>query len=218
MSNLKSLFLTPLAILLFMACPGSLRAQTITDSYQIRKGDVIDVMVMEHPEFSLSGTIVLPDGFIQYPALGSIQAAGMTSQMLTDTLQKALELYVVNPMVTIFIRKLENQNINVFGYVNKPGQYQVFEGIDLLSAISKAGGIKRMRRAKTVYIIHANFTTEEVNIRDFIGADSATLAKVPTVYAGETVFVKEPREWNWAIVSAVASSLSLIVTILNLVL
>lgn len=218
MKSFNNFFIFVVWVLWLVCSPGYLLAQNHSDSYLIRSGDVIDVLVMEHPEFSLSGTIVLPDGFIQYPALGSIQAAGMTSQMLTDTLQKALELYVVNPMVTIFIRKLENQNINVFGYVNKPGQYQVFEGIDLLSAISKAGGIKRMRRAKTVYIIHANFTTEEVNIRDFIGADSATLAKVPTVYAGETVFVKEPREWNWAIVSAVASSLSLIVTILNLVL
>jgi len=195
----------------------SIKAQNITDSYEINKGDVIDVMVMEHPEFSLTGTVVLPDGFIQYPALGSIRAAGMTSQMLTDTLQKALELYVVNPMVTIFIRKLENQMLNVFGYVNRPGQYQIYEGIDLLSPISKAGGIKRMRRARLVYIIRANMTTEEVRIKDYIGVDS-NRADIPVVYAGDTVFVKEPAEWNWAVISALASTLTLIVAILNLTL
>lgn len=195
----------------------SVKAQNIyTDSYEIRKGDVIDVVVMEHPEFSLTGTIVLPDGFIQYPALGSIKAAGMTSQMLTDTLQKALDRYVVNPMVTIFIRKLQNQMLNVFGYVNEPGQYQIFEGIDLLSAISKAGGIKRLRKAKIVYIIRANMTTEEVRIKDYIGVNSAK-EDIPIVYAGDTVFVKEPREWNWAIISAATSALTLVVAILNLV-
>lgn len=216
MSKMKNLFFS-LFTMLLMVGSGTLSAQNVTDSYEIRRGDVIDVMVMEHPEFSLSGTIILPDGFIQYPALGSIKAAGMTSQMLTDTLQKALERYVVNPMVTIFIRKLENQMVNVFGYVNNPGQYQIYEGIDLISAISKAGGIKKMRRTKIVYIIHTNMTTEKVDIRDYIGADSATMAQVPMVYAGETVYVKEPREWNWAVISAIASSLSLVVSIISLI-
>lgn len=193
-------------------------AQEATDSYAIRRGDVIDVMVMDHPEFSLNGTVVLPDGYIQYPAIGSIRVAGITSQTLSDTLEKVLRRFVVSPMVSIFIRKFENQNLNVFGYVNKPGQYQIFEATDLLSAISKAGGIKRMRRASTVYIIHANLTTEEVNIRDFIGTDSAALANVPLVYAGETVFVKEPREWNWAMISAITSTLALVFHILNLLL
>ena len=119
-------------------------AQTV--SYIIQRGDVLDVTVIEHPEFSLGSIIVLPDGFVQYPALGSVKVAGMSSAQLTDSLTKALEKYVVNPMVSIFIRKIQNQQLNIFGYVNKPGQYQLFEGIDLFSAIGLAGGLKSFKK------------------------------------------------------------------------
>ena len=119
-----------------------------TGTYVIRKGDVLDIAVMEHPEFSIAGIIVLPDGTIQYPGFGSIVAAEMTTKNLRDTLETSLEKYVVNPLVTVFIRQIRNQNINVFGYVNNPGQYQLFEGMDLVSALSLAGGIKNVKKVK----------------------------------------------------------------------
>ena len=65
-------------------------------SYLIERGDVLDVMVMEHPEFSLTGIIVLPDGTMQYPGIGSIQAAGMSSEALTASVEKSVGKYVVN--------------------------------------------------------------------------------------------------------------------------
>ena len=67
-----------------------------TKSYLIERGDVLDVMVMEHPEFSLTGIIVLPDGTMQYPGIGSIQAAGMSSEALTASVEKSVGKYVVN--------------------------------------------------------------------------------------------------------------------------
>jgi polysaccharide biosynthesis/export protein len=176
-------------------------------SYVIQKGDVLDVVVMEHPEFSISGITVLPDGFVQYPALGSIKAAGISSQQLTDSLKKALELFVVNPLVTIFIRKIQNEQVNIYGYVNKPGQYQLFEGIDLFSAIGLAGGLKSFRKISTVTIIRANRQVEVLDIRKYFDGN-LTEIQVPLVYAGDTVFIRDPKEINWA-------KLTFFTTILN---
>lgn len=82
-------------------------------SYLIERGDVLDVVVMEHPEFSLTGIIVLPDGTMQYPGIGSILAAGMSSDALTASVEKSVGKYVVNPLVSVFIRKIQNQMLNV---------------------------------------------------------------------------------------------------------
>ena len=171
-------------------------AQAQNDSYIIQRGDVLDVTVMEHPEFSLGNIIVLPDGYVQYPALGSVQVAGMSSLQLTDSLTHALEKYVVNPMVTIYIRKIQNQQLNIYGYVNKPGQYQIFEKIDLFSAIGLAGGLKSFKKVKTA----------------LVSADTLKVV-VPVLNAGDTVYIKEPKEVNWAKLSFFTTLASLLVTL-----
>jgi polysaccharide export outer membrane protein len=166
-------------------------------SYVIQRGDILDVIVMEHPEFSLGGITVLPDGFVQYPALGSLKAAGISSQQLSDSLEKALEQFVVNPMVTIFIRKIQNELVNIYGYVNKPGQYQLFEGIDLFSVIGLAGGLKSFKKIKTVTIIRANRQVEVLEIRKYFESN-LTDVPIPMIYAGDTVYIKDPKEVNWS--------------------
>jgi len=50
-------------------------------------------------------------------------------------------------MVTIFIRKIQNQLLNIYGYVNKPGQYQLYDSLDLFSAIGVAGGLKSFNKS-----------------------------------------------------------------------
>jgi polysaccharide export outer membrane protein len=198
-------------ILLIIIAAGN-RIYAQKDAYIIQRGDVLDVTVMEHPEFSLSGIIVLPDGYVQYPALGSLKAAGITSEQMRDSLQNSLEKYIVNPMVTIFIRKIQNQQLNIYGYVNKPGQYQLYDSLDLFSAIGVAGGLKSFKKITNATIIRANRTVEVINIRSLFKSDPKN-QRVPMVYAGDTLFVKEPNQVNWAMLSFITSFMSLAITL-----
>jgi polysaccharide export outer membrane protein len=183
-------------------------------SYIIQRGDVLDVVVMEHPEFSLGGITVLPDGYIQYPGLGSLKVAGLSSEILTDSLRKSLEKYVVNPMVSIYIRKIQNQQLNIYGYVNKPGQYQLYDSLDLYSAIGVAGGLKSFRKHTTATIYRANRTMEIIKLEEFFD-QSKKEQKIPMVYAGDTLYIVEPRQTNWAFLSFVTSALSLTLSIVT---
>lgn len=184
-------------------------------SYIIQRGDVLDVMVMEHPEFSLNGITVLPDGYIQYPALGSLKVAGLSSEILTDSLHNSLEKYVVNPMVSIFIRKIMNQQINIYGYVNKPGQFQLYDSLDIFSAIGVAGGLKSFKKITKATLIRANRTVEIIDIKKLFDSD-LTGQQIPYVYAGDTLVIVEPRQVNWALYTFITSALSLTVSILTL--
>jgi polysaccharide biosynthesis/export protein len=197
-------------LLLIFAAANRIYAQK--DAYVIQRGDVLDVTVMEHPEFSLSGIIVLPDGYVQYPALGSLKAAGITSEQMRDSLQNSLQKYIVNPMVTVFIRKIQNQQLNIYGYVNKPGQYQLYDSLDLFSAIGVAGGLKSFKKITNATIIRANRTVEVINLRALFSPDTKS-QRVPMVYVGDTLFIKEPHQVNWAMLSFITSFMSLAVTL-----
>jgi len=176
-------------------------AQTVDSSYVIKRGDMLDINVMEHPEFSIINIMVMPDGFVQFPGLGSIPAAGMTIQQFTDLMHKNVEKYVVNPLLTVFVRLMPNQMMNVVGYVNKPGQILIFEPTDLVTALSKAGGIKDIRKCKWLTIVRANQTFEKYSVKKLF-SKNFDRSKMPVLNVGDTVYVIEPREGlNWSLLT-----------------
>ena len=89
--------------LLLIAFSAGLYAQEATNNHQIRKGDGLSINVMGHPEFSLESVIVMPDGYVQFPGLGSIQAAGMSINDFTARVTEQIGKYVLNPVVTVFV-------------------------------------------------------------------------------------------------------------------
>lgn len=180
----------------------TLNAQSTTDNYTIRKGDGLSINVMGHPEFSLENIIVLPDGFVQFPGLGSIPAAGMSISAFTALVTESVSKFVLNPVVTVFISALPSQIINVVGYVNKPGQVPIFEQITLMDAISRAGGIKQIRKCKTIMIIRSDNSYEKVKVKDVFSKDMTKRAAVKMLYVGDTIYVIEPVEsFNWSLLT-----------------
>lgn len=185
-------------------------------SYVINKGDVVEILVMEHPEFSLSNITVLPDGTIQYPGLGGIKVDGMTVQKLTATMKSNLERYVVNPVVTVLVRKMQNQTLNILGYVNNPGQFQIYENTELLSAISLAGGIKNIDKSKEIIIVRVNQNIEKINIKEYM--ESAGSSKdLVMLQVGDTIYVKEPGEFSWSKLTFFSTLVWALASILNLI-
>lgn len=208
---MKRLFILALSMISILTANGQIK------SYIITRGDVLDISVMEHPEFTIEGITVLPDGTIPYPGIGSIKAAGMSLDQLKDILATTLDKFVVNPIVTVFVRKIQSELINIYGYVNKPGQYQIYEGVDILSAVAIAGGIKNFSRVRTLTIIRANRSVEKVKIREYLKYNSdAGEENIPMVYAGDTIYVKEPNETNWARLSFMSTMLLAIANIANI--
>lgn len=181
------------AVLFFLSV---LTVEAQEESYVIKKGDMLNVMVMGHPEFSLEKVLVLPDGYIQFPGLGSLQASGMSVKEFTALVNESVSQYVVNPVVTVFVSMLPSQVVNVVGYVNKPGQIVVFEPINVIEAISRGGGIKNIRKCKKITIVRVDQTFEQIRVKDLFKADSKQ--NVPVLYVGDTVYVVEPNEVNWS--------------------
>ena len=170
--------------------------------YIVKRGDNLSIIVMGHPEFTLNDVLVLPDGTIHYPGLGSIQVAGMATMDIKALLERSLLRYIVSPIVTIQIRRLQDQRINILGHVNNPGQYQVFDSIDLFHALSLAGGVQDYRLVNKILIIRADSGVEEVKAKHYF-RKSVAKRPIPQIHAGDTILVNSPwtKGIDWALLS-----------------
>ncbi len=88
------------------------------------------------------------DGSISFPLCGPVHLAGLSSTLATDQLTKCLSNgYLRNPQVSIFVREYNSKKIFVFGEVQKPGTFQYEDGMNIVQAITLAGGFAQ-RAAK----------------------------------------------------------------------
>ncbi len=115
-------------------------------SYRLGPGDGIDVTVWEMPELSRA-LVVRPDGFISFPLIREINAAGKTPSQLEDALEQSLKEHLIEPEVNVVVTSVGSKSYYVFGAVANPGVYPHFRNTTLLQSIVTAGGFPSVFRA-----------------------------------------------------------------------
>jgi polysaccharide export outer membrane protein len=112
---------------------------TASKTYRISAGDKIGVSVFGQPDLSGEATVD-QGGNIKLPLIGDVRAVDLTLTELEGSIAQALTPgYVRNPTVTA--RIAEYSPIYVLGLVRTPGLYPYREGLSVLAAIARAGGI-----------------------------------------------------------------------------
>jgi polysaccharide export outer membrane protein len=107
--------------------------------YRIAAGDKIGVNVFGQPDLSGESTVD-QSGNLRLPIVGDIYAVNLTLSELEGSIAHALaQGYVHNPTVSVKIA--EFGPIYVLGLVRVPGLYPYREGLSVLGAIARAGGI-----------------------------------------------------------------------------
>jgi len=109
-------------------------------SYRVGAEDVLEISVWREDTLKKE-VLVRPDGGISYPLIGEVQAAGRTVLEIRDDVAKRLEKFIPDPVVSVAILKSASQRIYVIGRVNKPGEFPVGRHVDVLQALSMAGGL-----------------------------------------------------------------------------
>lgn len=108
--------------------------------YQLGPEDVLDISVWKE-EGLKKEVLVRPDGGISFPLIGEIQAVGKTTGQLQKEIAQRLEKYIPDPVVSVAVLKIVGNKIYVIGKVNKPGEFAAGRYIDVLQALSMAGGL-----------------------------------------------------------------------------
>ena len=125
---------------------------TVSASYMIGPGDVLRISVWKEEGMDQE-VLVKPDGGITFPLAGDVQAAGLTTQQLTAELKSKLKRYIPNPVVTISVLQAVSNKIYVVGKVNRPGEYKATHYMDVLQALSLAGGLTPYAESDEIKII-----------------------------------------------------------------
>ena len=133
----------------------------VTPDYRIAAEDVLDISVWREPDLQKQ-VIVRPDGGISMPLIGDIKAAGRTTAELEAVLVVKLSTYIPDAVVTVSVVQLRGLRIYVTGQVRRPGQFEVGRYIDVLQAITLAGGFTPFANTSKVQIIRREDGRESV--------------------------------------------------------
>ena len=109
-------------------------------TYRVGPEDVLEISVWREDGLKKEA-LVRPDGGMSYPLIGEVQAAGRTVLEIRQEIEKRLERFIPDAVVSVAIFKVGSQRVYVIGKVNKPGEFPIGRYVDVLQALSMAGGL-----------------------------------------------------------------------------
>jgi polysaccharide biosynthesis/export protein len=121
------------------------------EEYKIGSGDVLFISVWKNEDLTREA-IVLPDGTISFPLTGKIEAADKTVDELKLELETKLKPFVNDPVISVAVKAINSLNIYVIGRVNIPGRFTLYTNVDVLQALSMAGGPNSYADRKNIRI------------------------------------------------------------------
>lgn len=107
--------------------------------YRLGPEDILEISIWRE-EGLKKEVLIRPDGGISFPLIGELRASGKTVEELRDEIAKRIEKFIPEPTVSVALLKVSGR-IYVVGRVNKPGDFPVGRNVDVLQALSMAGGL-----------------------------------------------------------------------------
>jgi len=136
-----------------------------SEEYKVEAGDVLTITVYEHPDLTTE-LRVSPNGEIMFPLLGTVDIKDLSVNEVEEKIRFLLEKdYLVDPQVNVFIKEYHPEKVFVMGFVNRPGEYELFKDrpTTALEAITMAGGFRRGAAENSTKIIRVE-EGEEITI------------------------------------------------------
>jgi len=114
--------------------------------------DGLDISVWKDETLKAT-TLVRPDGFISFPLVGEIMAAGRTADQVRDDVRQRLQKYIPDAVVTVSVVHVASYRVYVLGRVNKPGDFAVGRDVDILQALALAGGLTPFAHENDIRVV-----------------------------------------------------------------
>lgn len=161
----------------------------VDSAYLIGPGDVLSISVWKEEGMQLE-VLVRPDGGITYPLVGEVQAGGLTANALSTKLVEKLQRYIPQPNVTVSVLRPVSNKIYVLGKVNRPGEFTATGYMDVLQALTMAGGLTPYADADDIKIIRRTETGSKMKLFDYDDVISGDRLDMNILLqAGDTVVV-----------------------------
>nr|WP_229520665.1 polysaccharide biosynthesis/export family protein [Massilia sp. IC2-476] len=170
--------------------------------YTIGQGDVLSIVVWDHPELAGSGmtaataafdsgtlppTAVSPgfavdhQGRIQFPLIGLLQVEGLTEEQARAMITKKLARYIAHPSLTLRVQSYRSKRVYIDGEVKAPGLQAINDiPMTLVEALNRAGGMLPSADQSRI-MIERGPGRYLINLRDLVqkGVNPGTVLLAP---------------------------------------
>jgi polysaccharide export outer membrane protein len=141
--------------ILALAAPRSALAQDAAaprEPYTINPGDLLEISIWKEPDLQRQ-VLVRPDGAFSFPLSGDVVAIGRTVEAVRRELTNRLSTFIPDLVVTVTVAEINGNKIYVIGQVNSPGQFVVNPRVDVIQALSIAGGMTPFAESNDIKIL-----------------------------------------------------------------
>lgn len=165
--NKRNVFFTLLSITMSIAilsCGTKTIEQTIlppSTEFVIGPEDVLKINVWEEKNLSLSVPVRV-DGKISLPLIHDVYVVGLTPTELKKDLTERLSKYIENPTVSVIVEEINSLKFFIVGNVRRSGVYELDREINVLQAISMAGGFTEWAKKNKLKIFREHKGVEEI--------------------------------------------------------
>lgn len=130
-------------------------AYAVNYQYTVNSGDVLSISVWK--EESLQKDLpVLPDGTISFPLAGVVSVVGKSVQTIQTELTEKIAKYINDPVVNITVNSVGGNVIYILGQVKTPGRFVMLSQLDVMQALTLAGGLTPFAKANSIVILRRN--------------------------------------------------------------
>jgi len=144
-----------LATLVLVGLAPPLSAQQAPD-YALNAGDTLDISVWKEEDLTKKDVIVRPDGKFSFPLAGQVLARGRTAAEIEAEITTRLKRYVAEPVVSVAVKNLDGCRIYVIGQVSKAGSFVMNPRVNVLQALSLAGGMTPFAAVNDIMVLRGS--------------------------------------------------------------
>ena len=172
------------------------------NEYVIGPGDVLSVIVWEHPELTIptgefrdpvqGGRLVAADGTLFYPYAGALKVSGKTTAQVQGEITRALARVIKDPQVEVRVAGFRSRRIQVTGEVRQPGLVTLDDlPKGVLEALSERGGLTEVASRREALLIRDG-QTHRIRLASLLSG--ARPGSNPELRAGDIVHVPHASE------------------------
>ena len=156
--------------------------------YGVQPGDILEVSVWKEEGLEKS-VLVRPDGGISFPMVGDIPAQGRTVAQLAEEIAKRITRFIPDPVVTVSLQQNLGNRIYVIGKVNKPGEFMLNRYVDVIQALSMAGGMNPFANGKKIQILRRGEKGQSAIPFSYAAVEDGDLKQNIVLQPGDVVLV-----------------------------
>lgn len=168
--------------------PDAPKVAAVDDTYKIAALDTVTVQVFQVADISRDYSVD-QSGRITMPLIGRLDAVGLSTGQLANTIEKRLgEKYLRNPNVTVALKESASRVVTVDGSVRQPGIYPAIGSLTLIQAVALARGTDDLANPRRVAIFRTIDGKRMAAAFDLTSIRRGTEPD-PQIYPGDTVVV-----------------------------